>query len=130
MNKKQQIVLLLGLLLMMLNGLFPPFEAEEKATAKDETTTTTYLGYHIVFSHPSPVDVLGKNYNKWMNDLVANAQNEQVKDAAVVEYFKRLNAVTVRVAMSVFIVQFVTIVSVTVGTCFLFQRSNVLGETK
>ena len=130
MNRNQKIALGIGLLLITLNGLFPPFEAEEKGIEKDWPTRMTYLGYHFIFSPPSHADVVGKATIKVMSDVVANGASEEIKNVALTQLSKGLDSVSIRVVMSVFIIQFITIVSLTIGACILFWPNNVLGEEK
>jgi hypothetical protein len=130
MNKNQRIVLGLGLLLLVLNGLFPPFEAEIRGEEKDWPTTTRHLGYHLLFSPPSHEDVLGKSVIQNMYDLAGKMPTSDGVVAVVNQVTKSLDSIRVNIAMSYFIVQIVTIVSLTTGACILFRRSSAINEGK
>lgn len=55
MNKKQKIIIGIGLALILLSGLFPAYEVP----INNSGIFNKYLGYHFLFSHP-----LGYEYER------------------------------------------------------------------
>src|SRR3989338_6937350 len=55
MNKKQRIILSIGILVVILSGLFPPYEGEFR---KEGDNRKIYMGYHFLFASPTERDVL------------------------------------------------------------------------
>lgn len=97
MNKKQRIVLKIGLLLVILNGLFPPFEG--KFSGSDSSAKN--LGYHFIFNPPT---------KEW--------------GYSGFEVVQRQLPINSHVISSIFFIQFVTIIGATIGALFLFRKEK------
>jgi len=54
MNKRQQIIISVGILLVILSGLFPFYEGEFR---REGANLEKYMGYHFLFLPPNERDV-------------------------------------------------------------------------
>ncbi len=50
MNKKQRIILSIGIFIVIISGLFPPYEGE---LLRDGDILKKYMGYHFLFLPPN-----------------------------------------------------------------------------
>jgi hypothetical protein len=149
MNRNQQILLGLGLLLIILNGLFPPFEGEDKGKGNELVVSssdikeirTIYLGYHFIFTPPSQWDVFQAVNKTGRKPIPEGTPHEIVviEDDGKVGKFnstagwpsnERLMECNSHVVTSIFFIQFATIVGATAGASFLFGRGNSMNEKK
>ncbi|MGO8838931.1 MAG: hypothetical protein ACLQAH_00280 [Limisphaerales bacterium] len=148
MNTNQRIVLGLGLLLVILNGLFPPFEGEDKGKGLELVVSssdlkeirTIYMGYHFLFTPPSQWDVF-RTVNKIKREPIPEGTTHQIvtlEDAKVGKFdstaawpsHERLVECNSYVVTSIFFIQFATIVGATTGACLLFGQGNSMNEKK
>ena len=56
MNKRQQIILLMGILLVIVSGLFPPYKVEIRSEGDNYKI---YIGHYFLFVPPTLIDIFG-----------------------------------------------------------------------
>ena len=106
MNRKQRIVISIGIFLVVLSGLFPPYEGELRS---EGDTLKKYMGYHFLFLPPNERAVYIAVFNR------------TPKSRSCGYFQSKLNSYIV--ASRVW-VQFVTIVVATIGFLFLFAEKR------
>jgi len=102
MNKKQRIVLLIGIILVLICGLFPPYEGELRDNVKQE------IGYHFLFTSPSSEKI----HNEIFSEYPEKSLQYEKSHAPIYK---------VNINTSRYWVQIVTIVFVTTGFVFYFS---------
>ena len=106
MNKKQRIIISIGIFLVILSGLFPPYEGE---LLREGDTLKKYMGYHFLFLPPNEravyIAVLGRTPSI----------------QAFHNYKSKLNS---HIVASRVWVQIVTIVVATIGLMVLFAEKK------
>ena len=103
MNKKQRIILSIGVLAVIVSGLFPPYEGEIRLEGDNRKI---YMGYHFLFAPPTGQDVLGV----W--------SGAQIRTVIPRDKLNRFNLNSYIITSRVCI-QVVTIVIATLGLLFL-----------
>ena len=106
MNKKQRIIISIGIFLVILSGLFPPYVGELQ---REGDTLKKYMGYHFLFLPPNERAVYIAVFDR------------TPKSTAWSGYQSKLNSHIVASRVGV---QFVTIVVATIGFLFLFEEKR------
>jgi hypothetical protein len=101
MNKKQRIILSIGILLVIVNGLFPPYEGELR---RQSDNLKNYMGYHFLFTPPTERDVYEAILGRRASNTISHI---------------KLSMFSSHIITSRVWVQVVTVVVATVGLLFL-----------
>ena len=109
MNKKQRIVIIIGIILVLICGLFPPYEGKKSGELplpeKEEA-----IGYYFLFSHPSSEEIskeIYENYKFLNNDEMGTGEKL---------------GFSASIMMSKYLIQIITIVLITTGLIFYFAK--------
>ncbi len=109
MNKKQRIIISIGIFLVILSGLFTPYEGEWQWGWGGDTIITLkkYMGYHFLFLPPDERAVYYAFREEW-------------------EYlnWSKESRLSSHIIASRVWVQVVTIVVATIGLLFLFSEKR------
>lgn len=101
MNDRQRIVVAIGATLVLLSGLFLPYEG--LATSRGQDLGSRYLGYHCVFSPPTP---------QYVYKAIAGREWSRGDDASLAAYHARI--VVSQVLISVVVLMIATLGAVMV----------------
>jgi uncharacterized membrane protein len=108
MNKRQQIIISIGILLVILSGLFPSYEGE---IWREGGNLGKYMGYHFLFLPPNERDVFEAVLKRTPSDTMSD-QNQI------------LIACSSHIITSRAWLQIVTIVVATLGLLVLFAEKR------
>jgi hypothetical protein len=106
MNKKQRIIISIGILLVILSGLFPPYEGEFR---REGDNLKKYMGHHFLFLPPNERAVYIAVFDR------------TPKRMSWIGHHGKLNS---HIVASRVWVQVVTIVVATIGFLFLFAEKR------
>ncbi len=106
MNKRQRIVITIGIFLVILSGLFPSYDGEY--LGKD-INMKKYMGYYFLFLPPTEKDV----YEAFIREPLPGAVNYMTQ-----------SAFSSYIITSRFWVQVVTVVIATLGLFVLFGEKR------
>ena len=106
MNKKQRIIIGIGIFLVILSWLFPPYEGEFR---REGDNLKKYMGYHFLFLPPSERTVYVAVFGRTPNSTTLRSYRSKLSS----------NIVTSRVW-----VQVVTIVVSILGLLVLFAEKR------
>jgi hypothetical protein len=100
MNQMQRIVIIAGTALVALCGIFPPYNGE---WVREGNNFKTSVGYHLVFTPPSPREVADAFGNGTVEDMW-------------------LPCYHARIATDRTMLQIGTVILITIGAVFLFAE--------
>lgn len=104
MNSTQRIILAIGIVAVLANGLFPPFQGEGTFPKADRGKMEMFLGYGFLFNPPTRDEI----FKSFLGPL------EQTETPS-----PEIVSVNAYVSNSKVWLQFVTIISATVGLLIL-----------
>ncbi len=105
MNRRQKIVLLIGVIFVLFSGLFPPYEGQFLGE-----NLKTYIGHYFLFDPPKPNDII---------EVLLGGESYRVPNKIA-----SMSRFTTKIILSRFVVIVSTIVFVTAGLILFFSNSK------
>lgn len=119
MNKKQRIVIIIGIILVLICGLFPPYEGKKDGTIRANLIRKEgAIGYYFLFSPPSAKDIS----EKLSKQVISEKAFIPVVDEHLSKEYEQLFVASIM--MSKYLIQIITIVLVTTGLVLYFTESE------
>lgn len=116
MNKKQRIVIIIGIILVLICGLFPPYKGKKDGTIQIRKEGA--IGYYFLFSPPSAKDIS----EKLSKQVISEKAFIPVVDEHLSKEYEQLFVASIM--MSKYLIQIITIILVTTGLVLYFTESE------
>ena len=123
MNKKQRIVIIIGIILVLICGLFPPYEGECKfynRVNKFYEHSKVDLGYQFIFSPSLKLKTFNKIHSSTLDGLDEEDKPDKIPSAEA-------SKISVNIKTTKLMVQMGVILLVTVGFVFVFSVKTDTG---